>query len=309
MKKLFWQNILFFVMLCLASLATAQNLPFVLLEDKTLARIKAFDDAWDGVLGMAAIDLTTHRMFSYHGNVLFPQASSIKIPIMIEMFRQVRAGKLKLTEVFEITDQYLVGGSGKYQEALRKGKPLRKTWQEIMEAMIIWSDNVATNVCIDRVGMANVNLTLKKLGLVQTRLQRKMIDGEAVRRNDENISTPVEMARLAQMIYEGKVIDRAACDAMIEILSKVKAGMRAAVPEAYRVAAKPGGVTAVSCETGIIFLDKRPFAVSVMSTYNGPEAGRPARAITEIVFDHFERLAHSNAYGHRTQARVEEEKR
>ena len=112
-----------------------------------------------------------------------------------------------------------------------------------------------------------------------------------------------EMARMAQMLYEGAVVDAQACEQMVAILASVDAAMRKAVPAQYKVAAKPGWVTDARCETGIVFLDDRPFVLSVMSTYNGPGNGNPVGPITEIVFDHFERLAHSNLYGHRTGER------
>lgn len=283
--------------------ANAQTRPSDLLEQKTLKKIAQFDAEWDGVLGVAALDLGTGHLFAYNGEVVFPQASSIKIPIMIELFRQDRANKINLQASFEITDRYLVGGSGKFQETLKAGQSIKKPIIEIIQAMIEWSDNVATNVCIDLVGMDNVNSTLNELGFGATRLQRKMMDGEAVARNDENISTPIEMARMAQMLYEGAVVDAQACEQMVAILASVDAAMRKAVPAQYKVAAKPGWVTDARCETGIVFLDDRPFVLSVMSTYNGPGNGNPVGPITEIVFDHFERLAHSNLYGHRTGER------
>lgn len=290
------------VLLILAPLhlVPAQTMPIELLEAKTLQQLEEFDQDWDGVIGVAALDLTTNRLFSYHGDVLFPQASSIKIPIMIEIFRQAGRGAFKLSDEFEIAPAMLVGGSGRYQEELRAGKTLKKPLLDIVRAMIIWSDNVATNVCIDLAGMEQVNQTLRHLGLHATRLQRKMMDGEAVARNDENISTPVEMVRLMQMLQAGIIVDGADTELILNILAEVADNMRAGVPSAYRVAAKPGGVPAVACETGIIFFDQRPFALSVMSTFNGDGAGRPVQAVTEIMFKHFEKVAHSNVYGHRT---------
>lgn len=287
-------------LLLTAAPTQSQSLPSDLLQEKLRARIAAFDANFDGVLGVAAIDLTTNQQFSYHGNILFPQASSIKIPVMVEVFRQAREGKFRLSDELEITEKFLVGGSGRFQQDLKAGKKLEKSVREIVEAMIIWSDNVATNVCIDLVGMENVNRTLKELGFSSTRLQRKMMDAEAVRRNDENISTPAEMVRLAQLIYEGKLVDAQACEEMVEILARVQAGMRAAVPEQYRVAAKPGGVPGVKCETGIVYFDARPFALSVMSTYKNEKVENPVKAVTQQVFEYFERLGHSNIYGHRT---------
>jgi len=289
--------------LCLLANASAQTLPADLLQQKTLEKIETFDRQWDGVLGVAALDLTSGRMLSYHGNVQFPQASSIKIAILLEMFRQADAGALSLDDTVQVLPEYRVGGSGKLQEELKKGRTVRLTWRQLIDRMIIDSDNVATNVIIDKVGMGSVNRTLKQLGLVHTRLQRKMMDTAAVRRNDENISTPEDMVRLMQWLFSGRAATDSSCRKMLAILQQVKAGMRAAVPTAYAVAAKPGGVPGVRCETGIVYLDQHPFALSVMSAYNGDPGKNPVKRITEIVYDFFERLAHANAYGHRTAGR------
>lgn len=298
-------SVFFMLILALSTVsgAGAQTLPSELLEQKTVQKIAAFDASWDGALGVAALDLTTGHTFSYNGDVLFPQASAIKIPIMIEMFKQDRAGKLDLQTPFEITEQFLIGGSGKFQEDLKRGKTVKRPIRDIIQAMIEWSDNVATNVCIELAGMENVNRTLNELGFGSTRLQRVMMDGKAVQRNDENISTPAEMVRLMQMLYGGKIVDAGACEEMIAILTSVEAEMRRAVPAQYKVAAKPGWVTDARCETGLVFLANRPFALSVMSAYNGPGDANPVGPVTQIVFDHFERLAHSNIYGHRTGER------
>jgi hypothetical protein len=126
-----------------------------------------------------------------------------------------------------------------------------------------------------------------------------MMDDAAAERGDENVSTPLEMAHLAALLYGGSIIDEKACREMLAVMKQVKAEMRAAVPARYEVAAKPGSVDGVRCETGIVYLDHRPFVLSVMSVYDLPKAENPVGPVTRIVFDHFERLAHANRYGHR----------
>ncbi len=297
------------------SLQAQEKLPDSLLQKKTLQKIKAFSENWDGVLGMAAMDLTDGEVvFQINADYVFPQASSIKIPIMIEVFRQIEKGLLSLDSTIVITREDSVGGSGWLKNEFKKGTAqMQRTIQELIEAMIIWSDNIATNVLIrvlgqndHEAGMRNVNTMLDEFGFKITRLRRKMMDANAVREDRENISTPLEMVRLMQKIYKHEMASESSCGAMIAILSRVKAGMRAAVSDTgIQVAAKPGGVLGVSCETGIIYLDQRPFALSVMSTYNSPELReRPSKRVMEIVYDYFERLAHSNKYGHRFQRRI-----
>ena len=82
-----------------------------MLEDKVVSRIRDYDSSLAGVLGVASIDLTTGRMFVYNGDAVFPTASSIKIPILVEMFRAVRRGDFKLSESSIATTRPPTGAS------------------------------------------------------------------------------------------------------------------------------------------------------------------------------------------------------
>ncbi len=294
------KRLLAVLLLCCPCILAAQTLPADAWQTKTLHKLHAFDAEWDGVLGVAALDVATGNAFGLNMDVVFPQASVIKIAVLIEVFRQADAGAFDLDEAVTIDPAFLVAGSGRFQEEMVDGQPLRKTLREIAEAMMIWSDNVATNVLIDRVGMAQVNLMLKQFDLGQTRLQRVMLDGDAVGRNDENISTPREMVRLMHLIYTGKAASPESCAAMLAMMQRTEAEMRATVPAAIPVAAKPGWIPGSRSETGLIYLEGRPFILSVMSAYNGPGDPNPVPGVTALVYDHFERIAHSNLYGHRT---------
>lgn len=269
-----------------------------LWEMKQLARIKAVDDALDGVLGVATIDLTSGRVFTYNADAVFPTASSIKIPIMIQVFRDERAGKFSFADKVTLGPKDNAGGSGgPLQKALDKG-PVTVTVRELLEDMIQYSDNSATNRLIDMVGMQRVNALIKELGLVRTRLRRKMMDTAAAARGDENVSTPLEMARIVRLLYNKQVADPQSCKEMLNIMKKVDAYMRPIIPANVEVASKPGDLDGVRTETGVVFLPERPFIVSVMSAYLNDRVN-PVGQVTGIVFDYFNKLAHSNRYGRR----------
>ena len=265
-----------------------------LLEKRTLKQIDAVASSLDGVLGFAAIDLTNGHTISLNGNTVFPQASSIKIPIMIQVFRDLRQGKLKMDQAIPIAPAEVVESSQQFENAAKSTGKM--TVRELVEAMIIASDNAATNKLIQLVGMANINRSTEALQLRQTRLQRKMIDVAAAARNEENVSTPLEMATLAVKLYRGEVVDKVASAQMLEIMSRVKDDMRAAIPPTIRVAAKPGQLTGVLCETGVVYLDKRPFALSVAGTFLALDKS-PVPDVTKIIFHHFEMIARSNKFG------------
>ena len=285
----------FFICLpILAALVSGQTVS-ELLTGKLKAQIEAYDARMEGVLGVAVIDLKTAARWSYHGKTLFPQASAIKIPILIEMFRLREEGKLRFDEMVRIEPHEVVGGSGVLQKRLKDGA-ITVPIEELVREMIASSDNTATNWCIRRAGMANVNHTISKLGFLSTRLQRVMIDQAAASRDEENISTPEEMAEMAKLIFDAKAVNAKASGEMIAMMKLVKADMRKGVPLEVEVASKVGEMTGVRTETGIIYLKGRPFVLAVMGTYL-KEPQSPVEAITRLVFEHFQKLAQGNIYG------------
>jgi beta-lactamase class A len=286
-------------LLIISAALRAQASPEEALERKLLDRLRAVDQSLSGVLGVAAIDLNSGRVIAFQGSIIFPQASSIKIPILMQVFRAVRAGKLSMNQPVALERKDSVEGSG-HLKILLRSQPLTVTVRELARAMIETSDNTATNKLIAMVGMDQVNDLVAQLGLKETKLQRRMLDSEASADNRENISTPLEMARIAEMLYRGKVIDAEASREMIGMLKLVDANFRMSIPAEVAVASKPGELNGVRAETGIVFLKNRPFVLSVMSTYL--EAGQnPVPAVARMFYEHFEKLARSNRYGNKLQ--------
>ncbi len=283
----------------------AQSGPADVLAAKTQARLEAYAEAFGGVLGVMAVDLTSGQVLSINPDVTFAQASSIKIPIMVELFRAARAGELSLDASVTLTQADVARGSGRLNEQIAQG-PVTLTVRALLEAMIQHSDNTATNKLIALVGIERVNTLMASLGLPGTRLQRIMLDATgAARRNLENHSTPREMAALAGMIYRGQFPDSAA---MMEILKLPDeggwqlpgGGFRGAIPREVPIASKPGSVRGVQCQTGVVLLENRPFILSVMAVYL-PDNTAPVADVAGIVFEHFSSLAVSNHYGSRVR--------
>jgi beta-lactamase class A len=254
-----------------------------------------------GVMGIFVKDLRSGQTFNANADVVFPQASSIKIAVLVELFRQAEAGRQRLEERIEVNRSQMVGGSGILQDFAGAGSAL--SLRDLAVLMIVLSDNTATNILIDRVGMENVNATLQRLGLAHTRLERRMMDAAAEKANRENHSTPREMAALLELLEEGKLLDREHTAAALEILQYPKeTPLRAGLPESVPIADKHGELPGVRCDSGVVFLPGAPYVIAVMTAYNQDDAVA-ARAISEVslhVFEYFDRLAHSNAYGVRT---------
>ena len=154
-----------------------------------MERVRSIDARLDGVLGVYAIDLTDGHSLEYHGNTVVAQASSIKIPILVELFRQARAGKFLLSDTLTLQPSEAVGGSGRLQIMLR-AHPLTLSIDDLAVAMIQHSDNTATNKIIGLIGIESVNASLERAGFQHTRLQRRMMDTAAAAADKENISSP-----------------------------------------------------------------------------------------------------------------------
>ena len=270
------------------------------LHAKLERQIEQVASEFDGVMGIVVKDLTSGESFQVNAEMVFPQASSIKLAILIELFRQAQMGGLRLEERVEVKRGQMVGGSGVLQRFGDASSAL--SLRDLAVLMIVLSDNTATNLLIDRLGMDNVNQMLRKLGLEQTRLQRKMMDQESRRAGRENLSTPREMTTLLELLHGGKVLDASHTAALLEILKYPKENaspLRNGLPDGIALANKGGSLPGVRCDSGIVLLPDRPYVISVMTTY-GHDSHAAERAISEVsrrVLEYFERLARSNAQG------------
>lgn len=170
----------------------------------------------DGTMGVAIMDLTDGRTLLLNPDAVFTQASSIKVAVLAELYRQQQqsdqgaTGKARLTDLYTVSSDDLVADSF-IMAGLTPGVT-RVTNRDLATFMVAVSDNSATNVLIDRVGMNNVNALLDSLGLTHTRLQRKMMDVKAAQSGRENLSTPREMMTLLADLYRHNLLNQALTD-------------------------------------------------------------------------------------------------
>ena len=268
------------------------------LWQKLEANINEVDHGLDGVLGVAILDLGSGKKFLLHGDDVFPQASSIKIAVLAELYRQAQAGKLKLTDLYTVQAADLVPDST-IMGGLTPGVT-RITLRDLATMMVAVSDNSATNVLIDRVGMENVNALMDSLGLAHTRLRRKMMDLKAAGEGRENISTPAEMMALLEDLYRGKVLNKEMTADFFVMLSTPKNSfIPRDLPEGLKIANKPGELEGVRNDSGVVFVENRPYVICVMTTYLHRERdGEEAIAkISAAAYRMFDRLARASEYG------------
>jgi len=270
------------------------------LED----RIADVDRHLDGTMGVAILDLTDGKTFLLRGDEVFAQASSIKIAVLAELYRQEQRGRHGEQGVARLSDLYTVRSEDMVPDSsimlgLTPGVT-KVTNRDLATMMVAVSDNSATNVLIDRVGMANVEGMLAGLGLKNTHLRRKMMDLEAARQGRENLSTPREMMTLLETIYRNKLLDRDLTADFFKVLSTAKdSSIPKLLPAGLVIANKPGELEAVRNDSGIVFVPNRAFVICVMTSYLQDElAGQ--RAISEIAlaaYRYFDRLGRSSEYG------------
>jgi beta-lactamase class A len=256
------------------------------------------DAQLDGVMGVAIEDLTTGNHIFLHADEVFAQASSIKITVLAELYRQAQQGKLKLTDLYTVQASDLVPDSD-IMGGLTPGVT-RITLRDLATMMVAVSDNSATNVLIDRVGMDKVIAMLDSLNLPHTRLRRKMMDLEAAQHGRENISTPREMMTLLEDIYQGKVLNKEMTADFFKLLSTNKSSwIPRDLPAEVKIANKPGALEGVRNDSGIVFVEGRPYVICVMTTFlrNERDGEEAISRISLAAFRMFHRLSRASEYG------------
>src|SRR6266568_2018636 len=281
-----------------------------LLWKKLESRVEETASRLDGVMGVAILDLTDGRILLRNADRVFPAASSIKIAILLELYRQDQEGragakgKTRLDDIYDFDPKELVEFS-QIMSGLTPGVT-RVTNRDLAQFMVAVSDNTAANILIDRVGKDNVNATLRGLGVTKTMLRRKMMDFAAARRGEENVSTPQEMTRLLEAIYKGKLPNKESNQQLIKQLSTLKESyIPHDLPAGVQVANKPGSLQNVRTDSGIVFVKDRPFAISVMTSYARDERAAES-AISAIAlegYQYFEMLGKTTEYGRVLEAK------
>jgi beta-lactamase class A len=299
MKKLFLSVCFLFVNTLGMQTVLAQDTGKAILQKKTENKIQEVINGSSAIIGMAVVDLKTgEQAFTFNSDFVFPQASAIKIPILVEIFKKVHEGNFSLTDQISIESSSLVGGTGILKEL--EGE-LSMSIQNLSTLMIALSDNSATNILIELVGMSAINQTLEEVGAKKTRIRRKMMAIEASAKERENTSTPNEAVQMLQMLYDGAFINAEISSNIISMLKKAprhESRIADGLPDEVPIAFKPGELAGVSTEWALVLLDERPYAVAMMENYKvDGEDSDSVEKISKIIYDHFWRMGNSTRYG------------
>jgi beta-lactamase class A len=190
-------------------------------------------------------------IFTTNEDKQIPSASIIKIPILIELFFQVESGHINLSEKHLLKEDEKVGGAGRLQR-----QPAGSEWslEALAREMIGNSDNTATNILIDRVGIENVNQRMKALGFKHTQLNRKMMDFDAIQMGIQNYISPKEANDLLLMLHTGQILMPLSRNLVMEMLLNCedKTTIPSQLPSNLLIAHKTGTLDSVRGDSGII---------------------------------------------------------
>lgn len=222
--------------------------------------------------GRVAIYLTDFKdgkTWVYHPDDLFPSASLIKVPIMICTFYAIQDGRIALSEKLTLHRRNRVGGSGSL-----KWRPdgARLSVRELLQLMISESDNTATNMMIEALGMGYIQQQFPRMGLVYTGIYKEGMSLNGSRVAHENYTTAREMNMMMEKIYRGQLVDKPSSMLMLEILRHKKAvasRLAKGLPNGWEIAHKTG-LLRHACHDSAIFLTPHgDYGMTVLTGQNG----------------------------------------
>ena len=274
------------------------------LAEKLQRDLARAADAAPGVVGISVVDINTGQRFGVNDTWVFPQGSAIKIPILIELFRRADAGDLRLTERLPVRATDRTGGSGVLQHFSDGGSEF--SLRDLAIPMIVLSDNTATNILIDRLGMERITRTMAELGAPQTRVGRKMIRPDEAAKGNENLSTAKEAADLMVRLAQCKLpVSAASCAEIRRILEIPKSGgFRAGIPANVAVAWKPGSVEGVATAWGLVTVPGAPYAIAIMINYGPDDMNETLRDVSALAYRYFAQIARTTPHGARVPLEV-----
>lgn len=261
--------------------------------------IQALFAKQDGVFAVAFKDLQTGEELLINAHETFHAASTMKTPVMIEVFKQASEGKWSLSDSIEIINEfksivdsslYSLNAADDSEQQLYTMTGKKRPLAELMYDMIIVSSNLATNIIIQLVDAKNVTQTMRDLGARDIQVLRGVEDGKAYEQGLNNTTTAYDLMIIFEQMAKGETVNTEASDAMIKILldQKFNEIIPALLPTEVKVAHKTGSITGLRHDAGIVFLpDGRQYILVLLSKQmSDPEAGVSSMAnISKRIYD------------------------
>lgn len=251
-------------------------------------------------VGVAYVDLQSGDTLYIHADTVFHAASTMKVPVMLELYRRVSAGALSLDQGLLVVNQFssIVDGSPYKQDpgedsdsAMYRLVGTRVRIDSLIRHMITRSSNLATNTLIALAGPDQVNATLRSLGIHRMNVLRGVEDLKAFDKGLNNVTTARDLATLFTAIETGTAADPAATQAMKTILlgQEFNTSIPAGLPPGVKVAHKTGDLTAHNHDAAIVYPDgRKPYVLVVLTRgiRDQKESSRLIADISRLVYAH-----------------------
>ncbi len=230
-----------------------------------VAGLEKNSKAYNGKVGIYIKDIATGKTWEYNADRLFPSASLIKVPIMAAVCDKIKLGAFTLDTQIKLTRHERVGGSGSLKW-VRDGTSL--SVMEIIYKMITESDNTATRMLIDYVGMNYLSGAFINMGLARTNITPEGMSLTSGRVPRENLTTAREMASLMDRIYSGTLVDKESSEFMLEVLkhNKSKSRLRKGLPIGWEIGHKTGLLRRACHDVGIVFSPRGDYVIAVLTS-------------------------------------------
>jgi len=236
----------------------------------------------DKSIGVAVYDLQTQREILINADEMMHPASTMKVAVMMEVFRQAHEGLLALDEPLKIVNsfksivdksEFSLDAADDSDVTLHGRIGEAESIRELTRLMIVRSSNLATNLLLEKISASRVNTFIRELGIAGMNIVRGVEDKKAYEMNLNNSASARGTTAMMRLIAEGKVVSRQACDEMIGIMlrQEFNEGIPALLPAPVKVAHKTGWIGTFFHDTGIVFPQSRkPYAITIF-THGFPE--------------------------------------
>lgn len=266
------------------------------IERAVTAHIARLDS---GLVAVSFIDLANHQEFHINGDVSMHAASTMKVPVLLELYRQADAHEISLDSLIVVRNVFQsIADTSHYKlDAGDDSDSLVYTWigqpktvRELARHMIVRSSNLATNILIDLVKPARVRATVSAIGAAGMNVQRGVEDIPAFRKGMNNTTTSRALALVLADIARCGHASRRACAEMTEVLSAQEFNemIPAGLPKGTKVAHKTGWITGIQHDGAIVYPpDRKPYVLVVLTQgiADTTKAAQTGAAISRIVWD------------------------
>lgn len=266
-----------FVMLVGSALSAGDEAPASLLALEK--RLTVLAKSHKGTVAIAIKNLQTGETIYINADEVLPTASLIKFPVMLEAYMQALEAKVKLTDMVTLKETDKVPGSGILTYHFSEGATF--SLRDAIRLMIVYSDNTATNLVLDKIGIAATGERMAAWGFPNTKIHAKVFKGSTTSISPERTkkyglgsTTAREMVGLLEKLHQGKLVSPDACKEMIGHMKKCDDAtkLKRRLPAKIEVAHKTGSVSDAKTDAGIMYLPGGPVAICVLTANNADKA-------------------------------------